>query len=217
MIKMKNAPVFISFLFLFAISCKGKNKTETNRPVDRQGPQVADSQSVNPYSALDISPMDMSYYPDDYPKLKMAHTVNSPPVVRVIYSRPHRQGRKIFGALLPYGERWRLGANESTEIQFYRDVTIEGKKIKAGRYLLYAIPNADKWSVMLNSDIDTWGFKIDSTKDIAKFDAGIKKPPVNFEYFTIIFQKNPKGADLVMAWDDVEARLPIEFDEIKSK
>src|ERR1700730_12741282 len=104
MIKMKNAPVFISFLFLFAISCKDKNKTETNRPEDRQGPQVADSQSENPYSALDISPMDMSYYPDDYPKLKMAHTVNSPPVVRVIYSRPHRQGRKIFGVLLPYGE-----------------------------------------------------------------------------------------------------------------
>ena len=84
---------------------------------------------------FDVSPMDMSYFPVNYPKLKMAKLVSQPPVMRLIYSRPHLQGRELFHDVLRYGEYWRLGANEATEIEFFRDVTIQNKRIHPGRYV----------------------------------------------------------------------------------
>ena len=79
---------------------------------------------------LDKSPMDMSYYPVNYPILKIQNKVTEPLAIRVIYSRPQLNGRKVFGGLQEYGEVWRLGANEATEIEFFKDVTINNKKIK---------------------------------------------------------------------------------------
>ena len=82
----------------------------------------------------DKSPMDISYFPVDYPIEHMYNRASKPLVARVVYSRPHRQGRKVFGSLLKYGEPWRLGANEATEIEFFRAVEIEGKRINKSRY-----------------------------------------------------------------------------------
>src|SRR5687768_2238865 len=92
---------------------------------------------LNPYAPADQSPMDMIYYPVDYPKLKMTKSIATGPLVRIIYSRPQKQGRAIFGELLKYGEHWRLGANEATEIEFFEPAIIQGKKINPGRYILY--------------------------------------------------------------------------------
>src|SRR4051812_36369771 len=65
---------------------------------------------------VDKSPMDMSYYPNSYPVLKIQDKITEPLVARVIYSRPQKNGRTIFGELLEYGQVWRLGANEASEI-----------------------------------------------------------------------------------------------------
>src|ERR1700741_4977067 len=73
---------------------------------------------------LDKSPMDMSYYPQNYPNLKMNGKVNDAPIARVVYSRPQKNGRQIFGGIVKYGEVWRLGANEDTEIEFFRNVKL---------------------------------------------------------------------------------------------
>ena len=87
-------------------------------------------------STLDSSPLDMSYYPVDYPVLKIQDKVNEPLIARVVYSRPQKRGRKLFGDLVAYGQVWRLGANEATEIEFFRDVRIDNKTVKKGRYTL---------------------------------------------------------------------------------
>lgn len=77
---------------------------------------IAQSNSKTP--ELDKSPMDMSYLPKDYPLLKMNGKSKDLPIARVIYSRPQKNNREIFGGIIPYNEIWRLGANESTEIIF---------------------------------------------------------------------------------------------------
>jgi hypothetical protein len=160
---------------------------------------------------VDISPMDMSYFPEDYPKLKMTKQAVQPPLARIIYSRPHLQGRHIFHEVLKYAEPWRMGANESTELDLYSDATIQGKKIPAGRYVLYCIPQEHTWTIILNSNIDSWGLEPDPAKDIARFNIAVKTNPFSLEYFTMVFQKTVAGADLLMAWDNVEGRLPISF------
>src|SRR6476661_8429432 len=118
---------------------------------------------ANPYEPVDVSPMDISYFPIDYPVTKMAHPNMNVPMARVIYSRPHKQGRVIFGSLLKWGERWRLGANEATELELFQDATIQNKKVAKGRYVLYCIPQPDVWTIVFNTNLYSWGLKQDTT------------------------------------------------------
>jgi hypothetical protein len=160
---------------------------------------------------LDKSPMDMSYYPANYPILKIQDKASEPVVMRVIYSRPQVNGRKVFGDLQEYGSVWRLGANEATEIEFFKNVKINGKQIKKGRYTLYAIPYADKWTLIVNKETDIWGsFRYDQLKDVVRMNLPvIKNEPT--EAMTIVFDKSATGADMNMYWENVKVSLPIVF------
>jgi hypothetical protein len=160
---------------------------------------------------LDKSPMDMSYYPVDYPKLKMSGNIAEPLIARVIYSRPQKNGRTIFGDLIKYGSVWRLGANEATEIEFFKDVTITDKKVQKGRYVIYCIPHENNWTLILNDDLYTWGLKIDSLKDEYKFTIPVAKTRFPYELFSMEFEKAGKGMQLNMEWDSVKASLPISW------
>jgi len=159
---------------------------------------------------LDKSPMDMSYYPNNYPVLKIQDKVTEPLLARVIYSRPQKSGRIIFGDLVEYGQVWRLGANEATEIEFFQNVKIDGKKVAKGRYTLYAIPNADNWTIILNKDVDTWGaFKYDAQKDVLRTTVPVQKLTDPVEALAMTFEKSEAGCNLVIAWDNVETSLSI--------
>jgi hypothetical protein len=83
--------------------------------------------------------------------------------------------------------------------------------VNAGRYTLYCIPQQDTWTVVLNSNVHTWGLHPDSTKDIARFTIPVTKTQNFFEFFTMAFIKTEQGADLVMAWERLESRLPFKF------
>lgn len=161
---------------------------------------------------LDESPMDMSYYPVNYPILKIQDKATEPLIARVVYSRPQKKGRVIFGDLVEFGQVWRLGANEATEIEFFQDIKIDGKKVKKGRYTLYALVNADNWTVILNKETDIWGaFRYDIKKDILRTDIPVKKQSGVTETLLMQFEKNGKGANLVINWDDVLVKLPITW------
>lgn len=200
-------------LTIFVAACKDEPKTEEPKPKRPIIVEGFDSlaNSVNAYAPVDISPMDMSYFPVDYPKIKMANGGAPIPVARVVYSRPHLAKRRLFSDILKYEEPWRLGANESTEITFYKTVTIDNKKVQPGRYIIYTIPHPDSWTIVLNSNIDTWGLKQDPAKDIDRFTIPITTGNPVLEFFTIVFEKTETGCDLVIGWDDVLARVPIKF------
>jgi hypothetical protein len=165
------------------------------------------------FPSLDKSPMDMSYYPANYPILKIQDKATEPLIARVVYGRPQKDGRLVFGNLEQYGKIWRLGANEATEIEFYKDVKLGNKKIKKGRYTLYALLNADKWTMILNKETDTWGaFKYDSAKDLARTEVPVQKQNDRVEIFSMAFEKNTAtSASLVIAWDDVLVKLPFSW------
>ncbi len=164
------------------------------------------------FPPVDKSPMDMSYYPNSYPVLKIQDKATELLTARVTYSRPQKNGRTVFGELLQFGQVWRLGANEATEIEFYRPVKIGNTKIKKGRYTLYCIPYLDKWTLILNKDTDTWGsFKYDETKDIVRIDAPIQKQSDPLESFAIVFEKSATGANLIVGWDTSVVSFPIVF------
>ena len=162
--------------------------------------------------SIDASPMDMSYYPNRYPVLKIQDKTTETPVARVIYSRPQKNGRTIFGELLEYGKVWRLGANEATEMEFFRDVVINEIKIKKGRYTLYGIPNAEKWTLIINKETDTWGsFKYNDKNDLVRIEVPVLIQTEITETFSMVFDKTGTGANLVIAWDTIKINLPIMF------
>ncbi|MDQ3277852.1 MAG: DUF2911 domain-containing protein [Bacteroidota bacterium] len=208
---MKNIALLL--LVTVLLSCQNN---ETPAPTAIQPPAIKDTNLVkrktaNPYVAVDLSPMDISYLPSDFPIKKMNGEQSSQPVARLLYSRPQRQGRQIFGNIVKWGEPWRLGANEATEIRFFQPVTIQGKQILPGQYTLYAIPYEDHWTIVFNAELYTWGLRFNTARDVARFDVPVTTKAQMVEYFSMVFETTGKGADLVMAWESKEARLPIQF------
>lgn len=162
--------------------------------------------------SMDKSPMDMSYYPADFPLLKIQDKSREPLQARVIYSRPQKNGRQIFGDLIEYGKLWRLGANEATEIEFFRDVKMGNTRVKKGRFTLYAIPTAENWTIILNRETDTWGsFKYDMRKDIARIEVPVEKQQVPVEDFSMFFNKTSNGFSLQVTWDDIKVNVPFSL------
>lgn len=204
-----------AFIGTIAFACNQVDQAGASKTLQPRLPDSITSQRTEPepnmFASVDVSPMDMSYFPVDYPKLKMANIKVAPPVARVIYSRPQLARRPLFNGIIKYGEPWRLGANEASEIQFYQPVKIQGKKINPGRYTIYGIPQPETWTIVLNSNVDTWGLKQDTTRDVARFEIPVVTNGASLEYFTMVFEKAEKGTNLVIAWADVVARLPIEF------
>ena len=148
---------------------------------------------------LDKSPHDIAH-----------HKVLMQPKIKVLYGRPSKNGREIFGELVKYGKTWRTGANESTEIKFYQDVKIDGNVVKAGTYSLFTVPEPTEWTIILNSDLDTWGhYQYKKKNDVLRVSAKATSSDESVESFTIAFDKTSSGADMVLAWDKTRVTLPI--------
>lgn len=209
---MKKTFLFANLLILLASCNQGDEKpVSIETTVKKDSALPATKPQVSHYTIPDLSPMDMIYYPADYPLKKMSGNIISAPLARIIYSRPQTQRRKIFGELVKYNQPWRLGANESTEIEFFSLATIQNKTIKPGRYILYCIPQETKWTIVLNSNIYSWGLKQDSTKDLLQFDCPLEKNNTIIEYFTMSFEGEGKNALLLILWDNVKTNLAIKF------
>ena len=164
-------------------------------------------------TTVDKSPMDMAYYPVNYPVLKIQNKVAEPLLARIIYSRPMKNGRSVFGELVEYNQLWRLGANEATEIELYKDVKFNTEsRLKKGRYTMYAIPSLDKWTIIFNKETDIWGaFVYDPKKDALRIDVPAQKQAEAVEAFTMQFEKDTNGINLMIVWDNVKAAIPFNF------
>ena len=136
-------------------------------------------------------------------------------VVSVTYSRPSVRGRLIFGskeqeALQPYGEYWRLGANESTEVTFSKDVLFNGQKVAAGTYRMYAFPGADQFEIGLNSETGKWGYsEPDYSKDILRTKVDVQNLPNPVEQHTIRLEDAGGTVNVIVEWADVRITIPV--------
>lgn len=172
--------------------------------------------NVSNFPDDDVSPGDMVHYPDNsrfQNYLKPEELASAKPKVQLTYSRPQMNGRKIFGELIPYGEVWRLGANESTELTLFQNVMIGGQEIRAGRYNLYAEINEKEWKFILNTDMPAWGsYNRDESKDVAMISVPVTQDTNSLEALSIIFkEKDTNTVELVVGWDKTRAALPITF------
>jgi len=130
--------------------------------------------------------------------------------VKTDYSSPRMKGRKIFGELVPYGKVWRTGANEATTFVPSADVTVGGKKVPAGSYTIFTVPNADKWTLIINKKTGEWGipYKYESD-ELARVDMKASKLTSPLENFTISYEKSGGGCTMQIEWETTRASVDI--------
>ncbi len=129
--------------------------------------------------------------------------------ISIIYGQPSKKGREIFGKLVPYGEVWRTGANEATEITFSRNTTFGGQPIQAGTYTLFTIPQPDKWTIILNRALGQWGaYRYTELKqhDVLKTEVPVQRTDSIVE--KLLFSIDSQGISI--AWDNVRVLIPVQ-------
>ena len=133
-------------------------------------------------------------------------------VVEVTYGRPSVRDRDIFGDLVPFGEVWRTGANESTAITFSDDVVINGEELSAGTYALYTIPGSNEWTIIFNDKL-SWGTQYDDREDVVRISA-VPEETYPMEQMLIYFENiTAESGDMFIHWDDV--RVPVTISPLE--
>lgn len=137
--------------------------------------------------------------------------------VTVFYNRPSKKGREIFGALVPYEQVWRTGANEATTFETNKDLQIEGQTLKAGKYSMWTIPRENTWTIIFNAEHGQWGLNSQGEPnrkpdlDVLKVDAHAVQQDRVFEQFTITFEKSGEDAEMILMWDKTLVSVPFTF------
>lgn len=134
--------------------------------------------------------------------------------VTITYSRPNVRGRAIWGALVPYDQVWRTGANEATTFEVTDDVTINGSKLPKGKYSLATIPGRQEWTLIFNREPDLWGaVSYDQSKDALRVTTRPKTTDHAHESLMFAFPEvTSNSAKAVLAWDKLEVPFTIAVD-----
>jgi hypothetical protein len=130
--------------------------------------------------------------------------------VKTDYSSPRMKGRKIFGGLVPYGEVWRAGANDATTLVTDTNLNIGGKDVPAGNYTIFALPNADKWVLIISKKTGEWGIPYPGQgDDFARVDMSVSQLPAPVEDFTIGFDQTGSTCAMHLDWEKTRASVNI--------
>jgi len=144
------------------------------------------------------------------PPAKASCTLADGKTITVDYSSPRAKGRKIFGGLVPYGEVWRAGANEATTFVTTTDLMIGSAHVPAGNYTIFAIPNKDKWTLVISKKTGEWGTDYPGEKeDLVRVPMSVSKTSAPVENFAIAFDQGGTKCTLRMEWESTRASVEI--------
>lgn len=148
--------------------------------------------------------------------------------VKVTYGRPYIRGRQIFGTptdtatfLVPYGELWRTGANEATELTTSAALLVAGRRLEAGTYAIFTVPGANTWAVRFSPQLGLdgtsrfdeatgqFGPGYDAEQDVLRVVVSSTGTDDIVDQFTVEFERTTTGADLVLRWERTVVRLPL--------
>ncbi|ULC58544.1 DUF2911 domain-containing protein [Flaviramulus sp. BrNp1-15] len=136
--------------------------------------------------------------------------------LRVFYNRPFKKNREIFGALVPYNQVWRTGANEATTFETNKDLEVGNMHLASGKYTLWTVPKDSVWTVIFNSKQYSWGVNAemkpmwDPNYDVVSIEVPVQELDKTVEQFTIAFDNSTDNLFLTMAWDDIKVAVPLK-------
>jgi len=128
--------------------------------------------------------------------------------ITVDYSSPRMRGRRIFGGLVPYGEVWRAGANEATTFVTNSNLVVGGKDVPAGSYTLFALPEQNRWTLIVHKKTGVWGIPYPGAADeLTRAPMTLSRLPQALENFTIAFDRAGGGCTLRLEWETTRATV----------
>ena len=131
---------------------------------------------------------------------------------RICYGAPSARERVVFGELVPFGEAWRLGANEATALHLTGAAMVGGMALDAGSYSLYAMPGETEWMFHVNSNFERWGIPISDevmAMDVGMFSAAAEMMDEMVEMLTISFAAEGDGGNLMIQWENTSVTVPV--------
>jgi len=151
---------------------------------------------------------------DQHPPLSpaaVASTSLNGKTLSVYYCAPSMRGRKIMGALVPYGKVWRTGANTATTIHTQANLRIGGKDVPAGAYSLYTLPSAQTWTLIINKQVGQWGLTYHENQDLARIPMMRgPTPAAPVQKFKIVFEHtHGNHTQLHLIWEKTDVYVPI--------
>lgn len=154
--------------------------------------------------------------PEQSPAATISQTIGLTEIT-VNYHRPGVNNRPIWGALVPYNEPWRCGANENTTVSFSSDVKIGGKPLKAGTYGLHMIPTQKEWTIAFSTQNQAWGsFTYDQKEDALRVTVTPRATQSVEERLSYRFDDpTDTKATLVLAWEKLEVPIALEVETPK--
>jgi hypothetical protein len=130
--------------------------------------------------------------------------------ITIDYSSPRLKGRHVGGEVAPFGQIWRVGANEATTFVTTGNITVGGTAVPAGSYTIFAVPEKDKWTLVISKKTGEWGTAYPGpSDDLARIPMKVSTLPSSVENFTISFEKTGMGANLNLDWDTTRASVAI--------
>ena len=143
--------------------------------------------------------------------------------IKLVYHRPNVKGRKIWGtaeerALVPFGKRWRTGANENTTIEITQDSTIKGQKLPKGKYSFHAIPNADEWVLIFNKINNVWG-TVEPKPENDALRINVKPEAGRFQESLCYLIEDVTGnsANVVLAWGKLRVPFKVDLGDVNAR
>lgn len=127
--------------------------------------------------------------------------------ISINYSSPSVKGRKIWGELVPFNKVWRAGANDATTFETDKDLTIEGKKLPAGKYSFFVIPNEKECVIIFNKEAKQWGaYKYKESEDQLR--VTVKQQMADSSTESLIYKINKNS--IVLSWEKWNIPLSVK-------
>jgi len=195
----------VSLSVLFLAACGSDSADEA--PADSA--DSADTQEAPPVAAVSslscAGPEDAAERPSPLSQVSFTYEGGEG---LLCYGAPSANGREVVGGLVPFGEPWRLGANEATTFHLSAATTIGGVSLEAGSYSFYAIPGETEWEFFLNSNAARWGIPIDS--DVRSTEVGsFRANPETLDQAVETLSFDHMGAVIAMSWENTRLNIPV--------
>lgn len=156
------------------------------------------------FTVLNLSAQDKASRPS--PPAQATATVNGK-TITIDYGQPSVKGREILGKLVPYGQVWRAGANETTAFTLSADATVEGQKLAAGKYAFFVIPNEKEWTIIFNKTIKWGAFTYKQEEDVLRVNVPVKKSKSFTE--KLVYEISDKGV-VSLTWENATASFKVK-------
>ncbi len=132
-------------------------------------------------------------------------------VFNVSYGSPQRRGRDLFGGIVPFGERWRTGANRATHFTTSSDLVFSDVEMPAGEYTLFTIPEKDGGILIINKQTGQNGRTYDESRDLGRVSMMVSEKEDNTEGFTILVEEEGSGGVLKLVWGNTVYSIPFNL------